>query len=325
MSQNLISSAGIGLLIVTAALSGCLVKEDAGEPAAVGAGTTSEDTASDSNETSGPSAVLVIMANGTQLYSSANATEDDADASDDGTSSGNTTAASNTTASGNATAASGNATGTAGDNSTSNETGGIVIEPGVNITFDASGSEGTNLTFSWEIGNVTSENATFDHVFTEPGNYTINLTVTDADNSTDQETVDIVVESSGPASGSSAGDRQESFTGAPAGGYYVGAPTCAVGGSQAQSTFTWTILGVDENGSAVKAVKLTLTAGHGAAGVEHRLTLQDPEGTQLGQGAEVSVEGDFPAGDYTVIYRLCGPLSSSGTTTTTATASYVYA
>ncbi len=321
MSQKLISSVGIGLLIMTAALSGCLVKEDDGEPAAVGAGTTSDDSASDANETSGPSAVLVISANGTELYSSANSTEPDSGTADNGTAPGNTTATGNTTA------ASGNATGAAGDNSTSNETaGGVVIEPGVNITFDASASEGTNLTFSWEIGNVTSENATFDHAFTAPGSYTINLTVTDADNATDEETVDIVVgtSGSGPASGSPAGDRAQTFTGAPTGGYYVGAPSCAVGGAQAESSFTWTILGVDETGSAIKAVKLMASASQGAAGVAHRLTIEDAEGNQLAQGTGLTVEGEFPAGDYTVIYRLCGPLSSAGTAAVTATASYVY-
>jgi hypothetical protein len=328
VSQKLPVSVGIGILLLSAALSGCVIKDD-GEPAALDG---HEDHMGMANETSGPTAVIVISANGTELYSSA---DSEGSPSSSSASSGNATA-SNNTSGGNTTASSANATSPSG-NATSSPTASsgngskegsaaVVVEPGVNVTFDASDSDGLNLTYAWTVGNDTFENATFDYAFNETGTFTVTLTVTDDENATDEESVDVVVESaSGGAGSGPAGDRQETFTGAPTGGYYIGAPNCVQGGAQAESSFTWTILGADENGSAVKAVKLVVTAGHGSAGVAHRLTLEDPEGNELGQGTEISVEGEFPAGDYTVIYRLCGPLSSAGASETVATASYEYA
>ena len=343
-------SVGISVLVIVSALSGCLVSSG-GDANAVGA--TSDGT--DDNETRGPTAVLAITVNGTEVYSSEDAEgSSGATGTATTTATGNTTAASNTTGAGSAsasatasasasptasassspsatTSSAGNTSSAGGNatdgNGTSNGTdSGVSIEPNVNVTFDASDSEGTNLTFSWAIGNFTSENETFDYVFNETGTFNVTLTVTDLLNATDEETVTITVgNATGAGKSGPAGDRTQTFTPAPTGGYFIGAPNCLQGGSQAQATYTWTILDVDENGSAVKAVKLAVTAEHGSAGVAHRLTLNDPEGNKLGEGTEVTVEGEFPAGDYTIIYRLCGPLSSSGSSETFATASYVYA
>lgn len=343
-------SFGISVLVIFSALSGCIVSKG-GESASTDA--TTDGTGD--NETSGPTAVLVIRVNGTEVYSSeasadaagGNATGGNTSASSNGTAAGTTTSATSPAPSGsasanasasasaaptpsassspNASSAAASPTSTGGNttatdaNETSNDTGsGVTIEPNVNVTFDASESEGTNLTFNWTIGNFTSSNETFEYAFNETGTYNVTLTVTDLLNATDERTIEITVASAGPAPGSPMGERMETFR--PSGDR-IGAPNCAVGGN-AESTYQWNILDMDENGTAMKAVKLVVTAEHGSAGVAHRVTLIDPNGEQLGQGTEVSVEGEFAAGEYTVIYRLCGPYSTPASSETFATATY---
>lgn len=340
-------SFGICLLVIASALGGCVVK-NGGESAAIGPGTSG---AGDDNETSGPTAVIMIMANGTQVYSSAEAS----DGSSGGNGTGNTTASGNTTsAGGNTTGASGtvspspgptssaaaptssaasptssldaapmqttssaaNSTNATDDNSTSNESD-VLIEPGVNVTFDASESEGTNLSFSWTIGNVTSENETFDHVFNETGTYDVTLTVTDLLNATDEETVVITVGSAGAAPGTVLAEEQHKFNGGSVSG---GTPTCtSISSSTTDKTYTL-MINDTVNGTAAEVTLMVLEASYGSAGMGARITVRDPNDEQIGQANnDLEIEGPLAPGEYTIVYRLCGVSSNHSTIDVTVT------
>ncbi len=65
---------------------------------------------------------------------------------------------------------------------------------GSNMTFDASGSGGTGLTYQWNFGDGTTSTSPFvSHNYTNPGLYNANLTVTETTGRTQQKTVQVAV------------------------------------------------------------------------------------------------------------------------------------
>lgn len=87
-----------------------------------------------------------------------------------------------------------------GDNVTENGTT-FVAPVGANITFDASDSTGTNLTFSWDLGDGNaSDGVNVTYAYTAAGNYTVNLTVTDEAGQMDAASVNLTIAAAeGPA------------------------------------------------------------------------------------------------------------------------------
>ncbi len=65
---------------------------------------------------------------------------------------------------------------------------------GSNMTFDASASGGTGLTYQWNFGDGTTSTSPFvSHNYTNPGLYNANLTVTDSTGRTQQKTVQVAI------------------------------------------------------------------------------------------------------------------------------------
>ncbi|MBS3735907.1 MAG: PKD domain-containing protein [Candidatus Bipolaricaulota bacterium] len=87
-------------------------------------------------------------------------------------------------------------------------TGGAPLQ----VTFDASNSEdqdGIIDSFDWEFGDGTSTGGrVVEHSFSSPGEYTVELTVTDNDGATDSTTQTVTVEESGPSAALEAEPRE---------------------------------------------------------------------------------------------------------------------
>jgi hypothetical protein len=287
-------------LVTMLAISGCLVPAEEHDH---GEGDHHSEDAGEAATIALPTAAIVVTSNGSQVFPVV------ADAGSNETQSNET--------GGNETASAENET--AVDSAAST----VSIMAGENLTFDGSQSTGDNLSFAWTIGNATFENASFEHAFPEAGTFNVTLVVTDVHNQTAEAALSIIVELGGPAPGTPLGERTDTFTGADV---LLGDPSCAQnGGGNAEKTFKWNLLSQTEDGTPAIAVKLVITATQGAAGYGHRLTLRDPAGTQLGQGTSIDLSGEFPGGEYTIVFRLCGPYSSGGASPTTAKATYVVA
>lgn len=315
------SSIAVSFVVLIAALSGCVLT-NGNESAAVDATKGGTSTSEDPNATTGPTAVLTISSNGTQIYSSAEADAGPTDDEDGNSTSGNTTAAGNTTASGNGTSGTttgaANTTSASSDNETSNDTSSvnIVLERGADVTFDASESQGSNLTFAWSIGNVTSENMTINHTFAEAGTYDVTLLVTDVDNGTDEVTIAIEVGGASSAAGTFLREDVQEFSG----GEVVGGTTaCGSTGGLNVQEFMLSIIDVEPDGTASRANHIVITSSAGSAALGVELTLEGPDGTEIARGETIDAVGEFSAGDYTITWTLCGGFSTFSDATATTT------
>ncbi|MHC4917083.1 MAG: PKD domain-containing protein, partial [Planctomycetota bacterium] len=69
------------------------------------------------------------------------------------------------------------------------------------VSFDASGSsdpDGTIADYSWDFGPAAGSGQATSHTFTEPGSYTVTLTVTDDDGA--EDTAEVLITVTGPNS-----------------------------------------------------------------------------------------------------------------------------
>lgn len=181
---------------------------------------------------------------------------------------------------------------------------------GANVTFNASASsdpEGGNLTFAWDLGdNTTAEGIEVVHVYAEAGNYTVVLTVTDADGMTATANETITVEAANvgytdemegsvavpnPVFAARSGDKSD----------YVGVE----GTNYAEMEFT----GIPTGGS-----KLTFDIESAATGAA--IVVFDPDGKRLGgskfpsgtQDVVLEAEDALGHGTYTVyVYSWATP------------------
>ena len=196
----------------------------------------------------------------------------------------------------------------------------VTLEPGVNVTFDASSSVATTPSFAWDLGDGnTSHNATVEHAYAEPGTFRVVLTVTDGDNRTATSEVDLVVAMAGPPPGTHLRDAEEAFDG----GQVVGGDPAGCGNTQNLNVkrFTWELVDEEEDGTPSIVNHITITGSRGSAGLGHLIILTDPDGEEVARGASIDVEGEFGPGEYTIQWRLCGGFSTFSRAT--ATASYV--
>ena len=76
-------------------------------------------------------------------------------------------------------------------------TGGPLQVDGTQL-FDAAGSSGDGLSFAWDFGNgETATGVQTTHLFTDAGDYTVTLTVTDSDNRTDTTSQSLTITNAG--------------------------------------------------------------------------------------------------------------------------------
>ncbi|HLE47277.1 MAG TPA: PKD domain-containing protein, partial [Candidatus Thermoplasmatota archaeon] len=91
--------------------------------------------------------------------------------------------------------------------------GSIATFVGTNVTFDGSGSNGTNLSYAWAFDDDTSgTNVTEVHAFAAPGLFNVTLSVSQG-NTTAQASVMLNVSVSGPQTGDLVWTDKKAFTG----------------------------------------------------------------------------------------------------------------
>lgn len=190
--------------------------------------------------------------------------------------------------------------------------GSIPAKVGLNLTFDASGSQGSNLTYTWKFGEADEgTNSTETRAFTKVGLYNISLTVIGR-SAYDDASVLVNVTSAGPPAGTVIHTQHESFTGS----LPLGNPNSPMTADQDYRDHLVTIAATTPNGTGVARVARIALDGSGASAITTTLYWRDPAGAALataggqfpptGQTLDQSItfEGDMPPGDYTVRVRL---------------------
>ncbi|MBI2078133.1 MAG: PKD domain-containing protein [Euryarchaeota archaeon] len=215
---------------------------------------------------------------------------------------------------------------------------------GVNLTFDASGSTGDNLTFAWDFGDGnTSSEAVATYAFAVAGNATVTLVVADGAGATNETTLPFAVGASAPA-GPAPGTFLEVLTLTDSGTYTAAVQTgaaastsnpywCvgATSGVSANKVITWAIPTVLANGTRVAVAEFDLKLTGGQTTVDQGLRLTDPAGKNTDvdaapagdNGEKLVSEGEFVGGTYKV--GVYGCIAVNGTWSLTAKATLVAA
>lgn len=193
-----------------------------------------------------------------------------------------------------------------GGNATAPTNGSIPAEPGVELTFDGSGSTGPIVSYAWDFGdNATGTDETETHAFAAGGLYNVTLMVSGLGNATASAAVAILV----------AEDTSGGFLFTSAHTFEGDLPlanpnSCTNQGIDCQDHVV-TIVGADANGTPALANNVTIILdGSGATAVHMQLFWRSPEGTNLAQtGADgldhtLPFSGEMPPGDYVVRVRL---------------------
>lgn len=207
--------------------------------------------------------------------------------------------------------------------------GSIPAKVGVNLTFDASGSQGSNLTYTWKFGDAgEGTNVTETRAFSKVGLYNVSLTVIGR-SAYDDASVLVNVSTAGPPAGTVVHTQHESFTGA----LTLGNPNTPTTAGTDFRDHVITIAATTPNGTAMARVARLALDGSGASAISTTLYWRDPAGTSLataggqfpptGQTLDQSItfEGDMAPGDYTVRVRLNA--GSNYSYTVTADVDYV--
>ncbi|MBI2078228.1 MAG: PKD domain-containing protein [Euryarchaeota archaeon] len=202
-------------------------------------------------------------------------------------------------------------------NETTPVNGTIAAIVGANLTFDGSGSNGTNLSFAWDFGDgATGSNASAVHAYGAPGLFDVTLTVSQG-NATGTASLAVNVTAGGPAPGSFVGtDKKPPVTG-----------TLLFGNPNAVNAATYgydhvdipvKILAAWTDGTPVVAKKIVIKLdGSGAAAPAMGVYWRDPAGankatspfvstsnTSPQQDATLTYAADMPAGDWVIRVRL---------------------
>ena len=216
------------------------------------------------------------------------------------------------------------------------ENGSYAVLSTVNVTFDASASrdpDGGDITVAWTVdGNATAADAVFVHAFPSPGNFTVDVRVTDDESDSAHETLLVVVGPSGPTWLRVDARTFTDTQAAPVAGYV---DECGGAGADIDRTeFAWTFVDVETNGtkSVVNRTLLRLTATGTPTdvygdGIDLDLVFRNPAGAVVAQSAgesateTIDLYRDLPAGAYKV--EVLGCLGLNVTFTIQAEAHYV--
>lgn len=196
-------------------------------------------------------------------------------------------------------------------NETAAVNGSIPAVTNTNITFDASTSTGTNLTYAWDLGDGNSStNKTVLYAFSQPGLYNVSLNVS-AGNVSSVSSVSLNV-TAGAAAGAVFWMDVKDFSGTLA----LNDPN-SDSGTVPTSTATHAVTIVaDKDGTAVvaKVARITLTTTSQTA-PQVNLGWRDPSGATMASAAgnyggadfendhEIIYEAEMAAGDWNVFLR----------------------
>ena len=191
-------------------------------------------------------------------------------------------------------------------NETATVNGTVAAVIGANLTFDGSGSNGTNLSYAWDFGDgSTGSNVSEVHAFGAVGLFDVTLTVA-AGNATGSASVTVNVTASGPAPGSLVGtDKKGPFTG-----------TLLFGNPNAVNAATYGYDHVDipikilaawtETPAIAKKIVIRLD-GSGAAAPAMGVYWRSPAGANLATSPFVSTSNTSPQQDATLTYTVDMP------------------
>jgi PKD repeat protein len=188
-----------------------------------------------------------------------------------------------------------------------------------NVTFDASATEGDNLTFMWDFGDDnTSEEAVAVHAFGAAGNYTVKLMAHSQHGMSEAE-FPIVAASNGPAPGTPVREEKKQFKGTvtqPVAEAFCGDSPAGMD----NLSFKWEIL-PEADGTMVKIAKFTMKITQSTTNIDTDFYFNGPDGKEVGSshgfepqdGAEkgFSVEGEWMPGTYTVLVKSCGSVNNA--------------
>ncbi len=196
--------------------------------------------------------------------------------------------------------------------------GTLASSVGANLTFDASGSVGTNLSYEWDFGDgATADNQTAVHAYASSGVFNVTLAVSD-EASTATANVVLNVTALGPAPGDAIGSDHHEFSGT----VLVGNPNSANFEDVDHVNHLVPIGAADPNGTAgvAQTALLTLDASS-AGGLIMYVYWISPEGTTLASTdtdtgeATLLYEEAMPPGDYVLRIRLFAGAQASYTAT----------
>jgi PKD repeat protein len=204
--------------------------------------------------------------------------------------------------------------------------GAIGAEAGANLTFDGSGSAGTNLTFAWDLGDgTTATEPTVVHAYGQTGLFNVTLSVSDGQGSA-KAGVSLNVTAAGPAAGEPVGTDRTEFSGT----LVLGNPNAAMVPDVDHVDHTVTIGAATAEGAAGLARTAVISVSSSDPGaVTMYVYWRSPEGSTLAETstdsgeATLSYDGEMAPGDYVVRVRLFAgaQASYSGTADVTFVAS----
>lgn len=187
-----------------------------------------------------------------------------------------------------------------------------------NLTFDASGSVGTNLSYEWEFGDgATADNQTVVHAYASPGLFNVSLTVSDGASTATAHVV-INATAAGPAPGDAIGTQHHEFSGTVP----IGNPNSANFEDVDHINHVVPVADADPNGTAGMATSALLSLeATSPGGLIMYMYWISPDGTTLASTstdtgeATLLYEEAMPPGEYVLRIRLFAGAQASYTAT----------
>jgi PKD repeat protein len=196
------------------------------------------------------------------------------------------------------------------------------VPAGENVTFDASGSTGENLTFMWDFGDKNvSEEAAPVHSFGAAGNYTVQLMVHSGGQMAEAD-FPMVVASSGPPAGTILKTEKFHFTGTLAPFVQTNGPCGSTEGSD-KKTYALTFP-AQIDGVGAQVSKITVDMSVGTTNADSDVFIYNPAGKEIGKGTKFNAqegaehfvledEDGYAAGDYKAVVLGCTEVNGTYT------------
>lgn len=198
--------------------------------------------------------------------------------------------------------------------------GSLEVPLGDPVTFNATGSTGAILAYSWSFGDDgTSDSRVAEHTYTEPGAYNVTLQVAGAANQTANATAKVFVV------GVAAGRPLFTQHAEVAGELPLGNPNSPTTEGQDYVDHVIPVAAADANGTAAQAVAVRIVVeASGLPANQLFVYWRDPSGAELATTGDVgdtstthelAYEGPMPPGDYVLRVRLFAGAAASYTAT----------